>query len=306
MINTFGGVKPNNTLEEIVETLSKKETYVIFVSEKPPQDAVAASLALYLGLLKSGKDAYLVSSSKIDYNLPGVEKFQGDLSIKGDSLKIAFPYKEGSVDKVDWGIDGETFYITIKPTPGYPKLDPSQVKFSYTGGTADCFVMVGVPTFNSLGQIYSENKEVFQGVEIVNIDRNFGNARYGSLNYVDTTVSSLSEIIYMILKNLEVEIESDIATNLYAGILSATNNFTGFNVKPETLEMAAELLRKGAKKTITRPVTQTFISQPKFSRLQTGLQQESKTEQTVSTTQTKSESTPQDWLKPKIFTGKKI
>ncbi len=304
MMNTFGSSRQNSTIEEIAEALKKKNSCVILVPEKPTQDAIAAAISLYFSLLKLGKDAYLVSSSKIDYPLAGVEKFQTTLNIKGDSLKISFPYQEGSVDKVDWGIDGETFYITIKPVEGYPKLDPSQVKFSYTGGTADCFVILDSPTLSSLGSVYAENKEAFQGVEIINIDRHFTNTRYGSLNYINTAASSLSEIVYSVIKSLGVEIDSDIATSLYAGLLSATNNFTAYNVKPETLEIAAELLRKGAKKPVIKKQVQTIpTSQKPTSNF---ISPKPTFEPKSTETNSQPPSAPQDWLKPKIFTSKKI
>ncbi len=325
MMQTFSN-KQNNSLEEIADVLKNKATGVIFIPEKYTHDEVGAALGLYLSLLKLGKDVYLACSSKVDSKLPGAEKFQKSLSVKGESLQISFPYQEGSVDKIDWRIEDGKFNIIITPMSGFPKLDPSKVSFSYTGGTADYFVILDAPTLSSLGRLYGENKEIFQGVEIINIDRHFTNVRFGSLNYVDTAVSSISEVVLGILRHLGVEIDSDIATNLYAGITAATSNFTAYNTKPETLEAAAFLLRKGAKKSvlsqkptssvqsanltpspnvkpasvpsvkINKQVLQTAPQKPEVAKPQPSHETKEKPAE--------EKNAPQDWLKPKIFSSK--
>ena len=322
MMQNIGVSRQTNTIEEVVEVLKSKDTFVLIFPEKSTQDTVAASLALYLSLIKLGKDVYIVASEKPQYQLPGVEKVQNSISVKGDSLKISFPYTEGSVDKIDWKIEGDRFNIIITPMQGYPKLDPSKVEFSYTGGAADCFVVLGAATLNSLGRIYTENKDIFQG-EIVNIDMHFTNARFGTANFVTTGVSSLSEVVFEIVKKLGVEVDQDIATCLYAGLTSATNNFTGYNVKPETLEMAAALLRAGAKKRplgsvktrpgyLTPPVSPagpTAFSVPQPQPIKPVEEKKVKAPKAPSTPgpqPARQTTPPQDWLKPKIFSGKNV
>ncbi len=322
MIQITGSPRQNDTLDTVVEVLKDRSIFLITFPEKAPQDTVAASLALYFSLLKLGKDVYLVASDKPQYQLPGIEKIQDSIDVKGDSLKISFPYTEGSVDKIDWKIEGDKFNIIITPMQGYPKLDPSKVEFSYIGGAADCFIVLGAATLNSLGKIYTENKETFQG-EIVNIDRHFTNARFGTVNFVNIGVSSLSEVVYGIIKKLGVELDQDIATCLYAGIVSATNNFTGYNVKPETLETAASLLRAGAKKMSlggvqTKPFSSappvpparpTPFSVPQVQPIKPVENKKVEVPKPPSTPEPQSEkktTPPQDWLKPKIFSGKKI
>jgi len=57
-----------------------------------------------------------------------------------------------------------------------------------------------------------------------------------------------------IIKSLSIEIDKEIATNLYRGITTATNNFSSYSVNAKTLENSALLLKKGA---IKKPLTQT-------------------------------------------------
>ncbi|MFP5352258.1 MAG: DHH family phosphoesterase [Actinomycetota bacterium] len=79
----------------------------------------------------------------------------------------------------------------------------------------------------------------------VNIDHHPGNDAFATYNIVVTTVSSTAEIVTRVLQDLGVEIDEDIATCLYVGILTDTGRFQYSNSTPDTLRLAADLLSKG-------------------------------------------------------------
>jgi len=64
--------------------------------------------------------------------------------------------------------------------------------------------------------------------------------------YVDSTAAAACEIIYELLKELQVEITPVIADCLYAGISGDTGCFKYQNVTPKTYRIAAELIELGA------------------------------------------------------------
>jgi hypothetical protein len=136
------------TLSRINQVISQKTTGAIVVSQNPSVDAVASACALYLSLVKLGKNISLACASKVEYDLTAADKFQKNLNAAGDSLMISFPYVDGAIDKIDWGIDNDRFYITITPQPSYPKLDPSKVSYSYTGGKIDFIFVLDSPTLS--------------------------------------------------------------------------------------------------------------------------------------------------------------
>jgi hypothetical protein len=249
---------PGNTqntqtaLSKIPEVLAKANSGVIILPMNPTQDAVAAATSLYLGLTKLGKNVTLACSSPVQYDLLGVDKIQNNLSTGGDNLVISFPFQEDSLDKVDYGFQGNFFNIIVTPRPGQPKLEPNKVKFSYTGGSLDFIITVDSPNLQSLGQLYQENQNDFNGKTIINIDRHLVNDLYGVVNYVNKTSSSSSELVFRVLEAVHAEIDKDMATNLYAGLSVATNNFTSYSVNADTFEVAAALLKRGALK---RPPT---------------------------------------------------
>lgn len=78
-----------------------------------------------------------------------------------------------------------------------------------------------------------------------NIDHHPGNDNFAKLNLVVTTVSSTAEVVTRLLQDLGVEIDRDIATCLYVGILTDTGRFQYSNSTPDTLRLAADLLSRG-------------------------------------------------------------
>ncbi len=287
-----------NVVNRAVEVISKGKSGAIVLPTNPSADAVAAATAFYLGLTKLGKTITLSCESQVNYNLTAVDKIQNSLATGGDSLVISFPYTDGAIDKVDYNIKGDSFNLIVTPRPGYQKLDPSQVRYSYTGGVVDFFITIDTPSLTSLGSIYTENQNLFTGRDIINIDRHLTNNLFGTVNFVNKTASSTCELVLTLIKNLKIEIDRDIATNLYAGMTAATNNFSSYSVNAETFENAAFLLKAGAIKKILK------ISETKFSLSQNNKEtQQIKPIEQVEQEAQPEQQAPQDWLKPKIFRG---
>lgn len=308
----------DNALPRIQEALSKANLGAIVLPANPTTDAVAAACSLYLALMKMGKSVALACSQKVNLDISASDKIQQELVATGDNLVISFPYNEGSIDKVDYNISGESFNLVVTPRPGFSKLDPSQVKYSYSGGALDFIIVIDSPTLQSLGTLYTDNQTQFQGKEIINIDRHLTNAFYGTINYVNKSSSSISELVFAMLQQLKIEVDKNMATNLYSGIASATNNFSSYSVNAETFETIAQLLRLGAvKKMARKPATQfsQSFSQPSPTRsFQTTPQRQIQTPKTresqpvtpienVEKPAQPEQPAPQDWLKPKIFRG---
>ncbi|MCS7093008.1 MAG: DHH family phosphoesterase [Patescibacteria group bacterium] len=254
-----------NTLSRIKEIVDKGKTAVIVLPLKPSIDAIASATSLYLGLIKIGKNVSLACSDEIDVDLVGAEKFEKKISAQGKALMISFPYVEGSIDKIDYQIDGNYFNLVITPREGYPKLNPDHVKYSYTGGVVDFLIVIDAPNLNSIGDLYTKNQSQFIGKDIINIDRHLTNDYFGTVNLVDKTISSISELILKILQTLKVEIDRDMATNLYVGISTVTNNFTSYSTNANTFESVALLLRFGARKKILKKPEESSKSPISFN-----------------------------------------
>ncbi|MFC1651845.1 bifunctional oligoribonuclease/PAP phosphatase NrnA [Patescibacteria group bacterium] len=88
---------------------------------------------------------------------------------------------------------------------------------------------------------------IFDGQKkTLNLDHHHTNPLYADINLVIQS-SSTAEILFYLLEELELNIDSKIATCILAGIYTDTGSFQHQNVTPETFEVASKLILKGAR-----------------------------------------------------------
>ncbi|HYY44121.1 MAG TPA: bifunctional oligoribonuclease/PAP phosphatase NrnA [Actinomycetota bacterium] len=80
---------------------------------------------------------------------------------------------------------------------------------------------------------------------VINVDHHPRNDCFGTYNLVVTDASSTAEICSDLIADLGVELDKDIATCLYAGVVTDTGRFQFSNTTPRTHELAARLLACG-------------------------------------------------------------
>jgi phosphoesterase RecJ-like protein len=83
---------------------------------------------------------------------------------------------------------------------------------------------------------------------MLDIDHHLGNSLFGKLNFVLETECSTGTVVMHLLRGLGVPIDPPIATCILATIMTDTGGFMHSNTTPEALELAAELMRRGADK----------------------------------------------------------
>ena len=104
----------------------------------------------------------------------------------------------------------------------------------------DIFVTCDVSAIDRIGQA----EELFDLADhTLCIDHHVSNPHFAEKNLVDPEASSCAEVLYYLMD--EEKIDSNIAEALYTGIIHDSGVFQYQNTRPETLEAAASLLRKG-------------------------------------------------------------
>lgn len=76
------------------------------------------------------------------------------------------------------------------------------------------------------------------------IDHHRTNPGFAEVNYVEADAPATGEIIYNMLMEMGATITQEIAKNLYAAISTDTGSFQYSNVRPSTMLIIAELLKK--------------------------------------------------------------
>lgn len=85
------------------------------------------------------------------------------------------------------------------------------------------------------------------GVRVMNVDHHATNQLFGDLNIVDVSACSTAEVVMRLLRCAGVQFTKDVATCLLTGILTDTSGFSNAGTTRVSFELAAELLRAGAK-----------------------------------------------------------
>ena len=81
---------------------------------------------------------------------------------------------------------------------------------------------------------------------IINIDHHVTNTRFGHLHYIDPEACATSELIYHMIKRLEVAFSCSMATAIYTGILTDTGSFRFSNTNQAAFTICGEMIACGA------------------------------------------------------------
>jgi phosphoesterase RecJ-like protein len=96
------------------------------------------------------------------------------------------------------------------------------------------------------GRIAAEHGAWLERARLVNIDHHISNPGSGLVNWVDPSAAATCEMVALLLPELGVPLDAEIATALMAGIVQDTHTFAHPNATPRTLRVAAELVEAGA------------------------------------------------------------
>lgn len=111
-------------------------------------------------------------------------------------------------------------------------------------GYEDVFVYVDGSDSKRYGRAL--NRERSGNRPVILIDHHITNEPFGTLNLVDTDAASTAEIVFELIRALDVPLSNDIAQALLTGIVTDTMAFRTSATTAATLEKATELLRDGA------------------------------------------------------------
>lgn len=107
----------------------------------------------------------------------------------------------------------------------------------------DCLITIGCGSLSRTGFKEFENWQK----PVLNIDHHHDTQMFGTLNVWDETASANCELLYLVLSAWGVQIDKSMALLLLTGIFTDTGGFRHASVRSLTFEIAADLLRRGAK-----------------------------------------------------------
>lgn len=112
--------------------------------------------------------------------------------------------------------------------------------------SASDFEAVFVLDCSNIGRVGNEASRVGSIERMINIDHHISNGGFCDISLIDAGASSTGEILCRLFEKMEVDLTTDIATNLYTAILTDTGSFRYSNTGKDTFAIAGKLVEKGA------------------------------------------------------------
>lgn len=235
---------------QFAETVNRAQSVLVVTREEWSKDGLAAGLALTRALVAQGKKAEFACAGFTPPPplrfLPGVNDIRPRLERLRQFVIVLDVAKTG-IDQLSYDLAGDKMRIQITPKNGqYAGADVSTEESAYRH---DLVIAVDAPDLSSLGALFRDHPDFFYHVPTANIDHEATNEHYGNLNVVDLAACSSCEVIYRLLKESgRPFLDEDSATLLLSGLIAKTKSFRSPSVTPRALDIAAELLKAGARR----------------------------------------------------------
>jgi len=137
--------------------------------------------------------------------------------------------------------------VSVDPPPPFLAFLPGVERVRRSPGLEpDVAVVVDAGELSRIGSVATEQADWFARARIVNIDHHVSNPGYGEAVWIDPEAAATCEMVTLLLPELGVPLDAELATVLMAGIVQDTHTFAHPNATARTLRVAAELVEAGA------------------------------------------------------------
>jgi bifunctional oligoribonuclease and PAP phosphatase NrnA len=137
--------------------------------------------------------------------------------------------------------------VSVDPPPPFLAFLPGLERVRRSPALEpDVAVVVDAGELSRIGSVVTERADWFARARIVNIDHHVSNPGYGEAVWIDPEAAATCELVTLLLPELGVSLDADLATALMAGIVQDTHTFAHPNATARTLRVAAELVEAGA------------------------------------------------------------
>jgi len=247
--------------QKVIDSLKQATNILVTVKSNPSIDQLAACIALTLIVNELDKHGTAVFSG----NVPSVLEFlepEKTLEKNTDSLRdFIISLDKAKADKLRYKVEDTVVKIFI--TPYRTSLSSDDLEFGQGDFNVDVVVALGVHHQDDLDEAITAHGRILHDATVISVNtEGTGDDQLGSINWTDSNVSSLSEMIVNIADSLGKDdkqvIDNQIATALLTGIVAETERFGNAKTTPHTMEVAAKLLTAGA----NQELVATKLSEP--------------------------------------------
>lgn len=245
---------------QLVEKLQSATNILVTVSHNPSVDQLTACIGLTLLLNKFGKHATAVFSGKIPSTLEFLQPEQ-TLEKNTDSLRdFIIALDKSKADKLRYKVEDEMVRIFI--TPYRVSISDKDLEFSQGDFNVDVVIALGVSRQEDFDVAITAHGRILHDAVVSSISTTSGDD-LGSINWFESDVSSLSEIVVGLAHALGGSLlDAQISTALLTGIVSETDRFSNEKTTPQTMNISAELMAAGANQQLVATKLDVTESEP--------------------------------------------
>ncbi len=144
------------------------------------------------------------------------------------------------------GMGKDAVVYSQDPTPANYLFLPGSDRIVYELPPVETFEVAVVLDCGSLERVGAPAARIAEIPDLINIDHHVSNGGFGRISLIDPDASSTGELLFRLFRYANVPLTKEIATCLYAAILTDTGGFSYGNTRSSSLRAAAELVEAGA------------------------------------------------------------
>ncbi len=231
--------------QQAIERLQTANNILVTVSRDPSVDQLSAAIGITVLLNKLGKHATAVYSGKTPST---IEFLQPEKTIEKntDSLRdFIIALDKSKADKLRYKVEDQMVKIFI--TPYRTSISDKDLEYSQGDFNVEVVLALGVVRQQDLDQAITAHGRILHDATVIGVTTQAGEEALGSINWVDTAASSLSEMMTHLGLALDNNIlDEQTATALLTGIVAETERFSNQKTTSETMQASAKLMEAGA------------------------------------------------------------
>jgi bifunctional oligoribonuclease and PAP phosphatase NrnA len=158
----------------------------------------------------------------------------------GDSIgsQLAAAYALRALGKQVTVVNADPAPPPLMQFPGVPSIQITDRVHDEPGEDAAAIIM-------ECGDLTRTGVTGLDRFFVINIDHHPGNTSYGQLNWFDATAAACGELVFDLVRALDVPLSREIATHIYLAILTDTGSFHYSSISPRTFDICRQALEAG-------------------------------------------------------------
>ena len=139
----------------------------------------------------------------------------------------------------------KTTIYNASPIPAVYRFLPSVERIVRHIKKANTYDVALILDCGDLPRIGEASNTVSQIPVVINIDHHISNTGFGDIQLIDPMACSTAEIVYRLIKAMDVSVDSAIATSIYTGILTDTGSFRFSSTNQAAFAISKEMTELG-------------------------------------------------------------